>query len=52
MIHQVTMTILKAQNKVDDHAVYGALVLRGVEQLRILLGIDKDADLSDKKHPP
>jgi len=48
MIEQVKMTIIKAQNKVEDNAAYGALVLRGVEQLRILLGLDKDADLGDK----
>lgn len=48
LINQVVMTITKAQAKVDDHAAYGALVLKGVEQLRILLGLDKDVDPNDK----
>jgi len=42
------MTIIKAQNKVDDHAAYGALVLKGVEQLSALLGMDAVTDSGDK----
>jgi hypothetical protein len=48
MINQVKMTIIKAQNKVDDHAAYGALVLKGVEQLSALLGMDVVTDSGDK----
>ena len=48
MVKQVIMTIVKAQNRVDEHAAYGALVLKGVEQLRILLGVDEDSGGADK----
>jgi|GEM_PF-5485251 len=41
LINQVKMTIVKAQSRVDEHASYGALVLKGVEQLQALLGIDE-----------
>ena len=41
LINQVKMTIVKAQNRVDEHAAYGALVLKGVEQLSVLLGVDE-----------
>ena len=43
LINQVTMTIVKAQNRVDESAAYGALVLKGVEQLSALLGIDESS---------
>ena len=42
------MTIIKAQNRVEEHAAYGALVLKGVEQLRALLGMDEGTDSEDK----
>lgn len=47
MIAQVQMTITKAQNRIDDHAAYGALVLKGVEQLGVMLGLDKEV-MNDK----
>jgi len=42
------MTIVKAQSRVDEHASYGALVLKGVEQLRALLGIDDVSGSGEK----
>ncbi|MBK1855001.1 hypothetical protein JO972_08520 [Verrucomicrobiaceae bacterium 5K15] len=49
LIHQIKMTIIKAQSKVDDHAAYGALVLKGVEQLHALLGLDSLSDEDSKR---
>lgn len=48
LINQIKMTIVKAQSRVEEHASYGALVLKGVEQLQALLGIDGESDCCKK----
>ncbi len=47
MLRQVQMTVVKAQNLVESHAAYGALVLKGVEALERLAGVEV-ADASKK----
>lgn len=44
LFYQLKITITKAQSRVDDRAAYGALMLKGAEQMRILLGIDNEVD--------
>ena len=48
VIYQVTMTIVKAQNRVEEHAAYGTLVLKGLELLRSILGMNQGANSEDK----
>jgi hypothetical protein len=48
LFYQLEMIITKAQSRVDESAAYGALVLKGVEQMRILLGIDNEVDNGGK----
>lgn len=50
LINQVIMAITKAQCNVEDHAAYGALVIKGVEQLQALLGVDTTSDNDSKSN--
>ena len=45
---QVQMVISKAQNRIEDNAAYGALVLKGSEQLADMMGLSAQEAMGDK----
>ena len=48
LIEQVKMVISKSQPLVQEHAAYGALVLKAVDQLYSMLGMDREVNTETK----
>ena len=48
LIEQVKMVIIKSQPLVQEHAAYGALVLKAVDQLHSMLGMDREVNTETK----